>query len=127
MNGINEIDTAAKMRVLEGLILPKTDKLKIRSYKPEIIEVDIVKLINARVSYYRRHFHPRRAAMHINHGDCYEFADFLQDKIGGLRIDIDHPYHGWLYWNGRHYDSESPSGEALWTELKIFKRFKVKP
>lgn len=34
--------------------------------------------------------------------------------------DISH--HVWIYYNGKHYDAETPNGVSNWTELPIFRR-----
>lgn len=111
----------------------------------------------------------------INNGLCYDFAETIEEKIGGgdsglvvltsdmflsmedkdtiillwgkrdlleingniwskkmlrlygkpeglERID-DLSAHGWVYYNGKHYDAECPRGVDYWYQLPIYKKF----
>lgn len=70
----------------------------------------------------------------INNGLCAEFADQLVLKCGGRVYDIGNnsmnyfdafPNHSWVYYEGKHYDAETPFGVDYWWELPIFKRMAV--
>jgi hypothetical protein len=68
----------------------------------------------------------------INDGECDDFADKLQEQIGGVFLQTapwdgnfvssQLPGHAWVYWGGRHYDAETPNGVADWKQLPIFKK-----
>lgn len=37
-------------------------------------------------------------------------------------VGLDCPHHVWVFYNGKHYDAESPKGEASFLSLKFFQR-----
>lgn len=66
----------------------------------------------------------------INNGLCGEFATTVIDKMKGISdekciplVSVDDEItHCWVYYNGKHYDSEVPNGVDNWTELPLAKR-----
>ena len=34
----------------------------------------------------------------------------------------DLPRHAWVFFNGKHYDAESPEGKKDWRQLPVFRR-----
>lgn len=92
---------------------------------PEM-DVNITALIHTMVSRYIDDNVFLHRARDINGGLCYDFANELQAVAGGTLIrtssKLEFACHGWLYWNGKHYDSESPDGVVNWLHLNIFKR-----
>lgn len=81
-------------------------------------------------------------AWDINNGFCFDFADEFcslvpeaqyaditgplgktDDDEYNLGLFIDYP-HGWIYWNGKHYDAECIEGVIDFIDLPFFKNVK---
>jgi hypothetical protein len=70
----------------------------------------------------------------INDGYCEEFTTDIIERMGGETKNLyelrdgyfsdsgDLPGHVWIYYNGKHYDSETPNGIKSWKSLPVFKR-----
>jgi len=47
-------------------------------------------------------------------------------RLYGTPSNIEHIYdlvsHGWVFYNGKHYDAACPNGVEYWYELPIYKR-----
>jgi hypothetical protein len=68
-------------------------------------------------------------AAEINEGDCWEFAEDLQRRVGGevqdnetLTGEETDWYHAFLFLDGRYYDSEVPEGVEDWRQLPCCQR-----
>lgn len=82
----------------------------------------------------------------INHGLCHDFANYIFEELGfvlefsnwfttqqislgddgiinqPILIEAGEGIHWWIYYNSRHYDSETPRGVEDWRQLPIFNR-----
>ena len=66
----------------------------------------------------------------INEGLCGQFATAVIDKMKLISDEKciplvsvhDEITHCWIYCNGKHYDSEVPTGVDAWTDLPLVKR-----
>ena len=75
----------------------------------------------------------------INCGECDEFAQTTIECLGGYsdnlyelvtgnfdpEMNTDLPGHMWIFYKGRHYDSESPYGVDDWRQLPIFTKYQT--
>lgn len=63
----------------------------------------------------------------INSGFCSAITKKVSDRVSGVRIyqagDRDHL---WIFYGGRHYDAEVPSGLDDWRDLPFFARIPPK-
>jgi hypothetical protein len=60
----------------------------------------------------------------INCGNCDQFADELQKKVGGTVVGSPDGTHFWLLWNGKYYDAQNPDGVKQLETLSYFKGWK---
>lgn len=70
----------------------------------------------------------------INSGLCEDFALIVVKKMGGYKENLyelctedfvdfgELSGHVWIYYNGKHYDSECVNGVKNWKDLPFFKR-----
>lgn len=68
-----------------------------------------------------------RAPRDINRGLCEEFMMEVLSEIDGGEERCSEMYdeakggHMWIYYDGKHYDAECPSGVLEWKQLPFFK------
>lgn len=73
------------------------------------------------------------SAYDVNSGECENFAQDLQKTLPGSRLQYIEEFfefasrdwpggHIWVLYEGRLYDSESPTGVTQWSELPFYQR-----
>lgn len=70
----------------------------------------------------------------INNGQCEDFASKIVSKVeGSSDVCTENfvefgllPGHVWILFEGKHYDAEAPHGVKDFSDLPIFKRYRLR-
>lgn len=71
----------------------------------------------------------------INNGLCEDFMkkvtheiDLAEECCTGFVLENDYmkyPIHVWIYYDGKHYDAETPHGVTDWSKLPFFSNVNI--